>query len=159
MGVAYDALWSSARLINIQQKNWPTSRSTVFARDSMKTEIVKFNKLFLSPIDHYIETELSDKTEWRAQSTRIIHADFLRRWVRPFWGTTNIRDVRTVAVESWLRQLRRKDCGRALSQRNQSTDSQCHERHIQSRDSLRMARTRKESNQACKTKHKPNGNA
>jgi integrase len=66
-------------------------------------------------IDHYIETELSDETEWRAQSTRLIHADFLKRWVHPFWGTTNIREVRTVAVEAWLRQLRRKDCERSLA--------------------------------------------
>jgi hypothetical protein len=51
-------------------------------------------------IDHYIETELSDETEWRAQSTRLIHADFLKRWVRPYWGMVNIRDVRTVAVEA-----------------------------------------------------------
>jgi hypothetical protein len=66
-------------------------------------------------IDHYIETELSDETEWRSQSTRIIHSDFLKRWVRPYWGTTNIRDVRTIAVETWLRRLRRKDDERALA--------------------------------------------
>jgi hypothetical protein len=66
-------------------------------------------------IDHYIETELSDETEWHAQSTRLIHTDFLKRWVRPHWGMVNIRDVRTVAVEAWLRQLRRRDCERALA--------------------------------------------
>jgi integrase len=30
-------------------------------------------------------------------------------WIKPYWGSFNIRDIRTVAVESWVRQLRRKD--------------------------------------------------
>jgi integrase len=34
--------------------------------------------------------------------------------VRPHWGSTNIRNVRTIAVESWLKQLRRQD-GEALA--------------------------------------------
>jgi len=66
-------------------------------------------------VDHYIETELSDGTEWHAKSTCTIYADYLHRWVRPYWGKTNIRDVRTVAVEAWLRQLRHKDSERPLA--------------------------------------------
>jgi len=60
-------------------------------------------------VDHFIETELSAKASWRSQATKIIYAEFLKRWIRPNWGTTNIRDVRTVGVENWLRQLRRVD--------------------------------------------------
>jgi hypothetical protein len=38
-----------------------------------------------------------------------VYREFLIRWIKPHWGTADIRDVRTVAVESWLRQLQRKD--------------------------------------------------
>ena len=70
----------------------------------MKIEIGKFNKSFASPnlVDHYIETELSDETEWRAQSARSIHADFLKRWGTSILGeqlsipATSVR----VAVEA-----------------------------------------------------------
>jgi len=60
-------------------------------------------------IDHYLVTELSEQTNWHAHSTRIVYRVFFKRWIRPRWGPSNIRDVRTIAVESWLRQLRRKD--------------------------------------------------
>lgn len=33
----------------------------------------------------------------------------LKRWIRPEWGSISIREVRTVAIENWLRQLRRQD--------------------------------------------------
>jgi integrase len=44
----------------------------------------------------------------------MITRDFLKIWIKPHWGMVDIRDVRTVAVENWLRQLRRKD-GKPLS--------------------------------------------
>lgn len=66
-------------------------------------------------IDHYIETELSAQTAWYAKSTCTIYADYLNRWIRPYWGKSNIRDVRTVAVEAWLRQLRHKNSEHQLA--------------------------------------------
>lgn len=60
-------------------------------------------------IDHYLETELSKQNDWHSHATRIVYRAYLNRWVRPRWGSTNIRDVRTIEVESWLRQLRRQD--------------------------------------------------
>jgi len=33
----------------------------------------------------------------------------MTRWIKPYWGLFNIRNVRTVVVERWLRQLRRQD--------------------------------------------------
>ena len=39
----------------------------------------------------------------------IIYNEFLELWIRPHWTVTDIRDVRTVAVEQWLRQLRRQN--------------------------------------------------
>ena len=65
-------------------------------------------------IDHYLETELSEQTSWHSHATRIVYREFLKRWIRPRWGSANIRDVRTIAVESWLRQLHRQD-GEALA--------------------------------------------
>jgi integrase len=42
-------------------------------------------------------------------STRTVYREFLTRWVKPTWGSLNIRDVRTIAVEGCLHQLVRKD--------------------------------------------------
>ena len=58
-------------------------------------------------VDHYIHTELSDEADWHSHATRIVYSQFLKRWVRPHWGPLGIRDVRTVAVERWLKELRR----------------------------------------------------
>jgi integrase len=60
-------------------------------------------------IDHYIRTDLDEQTNWRSHATCTVYREFLTRWIKPHWGSTNIRDVRTVAVESWLRQLQRQD--------------------------------------------------
>jgi integrase len=65
-------------------------------------------------IDHYLATELGEETDWRSHATRIVYREFLTRWIRPHWGSTNIRDVRTVVVERWLRHLQRQD-GEALA--------------------------------------------
>ena len=63
-------------------------------------------------VDHYIQTELSDGADWHSHATRIVYSQFLKRWIRPHWGCVGIRDVRTVAVERWLKQLCRVDGGR-----------------------------------------------
>ena len=60
-------------------------------------------------IDHYLEAELAEHVSWYSHATRIVYREFLKRWIRPRWGSTNIQDVRTIAVENWLRQLRRQD--------------------------------------------------
>jgi len=62
-------------------------------------------------IDHYTKTELAIDLgdEGKSPATRIIYEAFLGRWVRPAWGSLNIRGVRTTAVEHWLRQLVRAD--------------------------------------------------
>lgn len=55
-------------------------------------------------VDHYLQTELCERAEWYSQATRIIYSEFLKRWIRPHWAMTNIRDVRTMAVENWIGQ-------------------------------------------------------
>jgi integrase len=60
-------------------------------------------------VDHYIQTELSDESDWHSNATRIVYSEFLKRWIRPHWADISIRDVRTVCVERWLKQLRRNN--------------------------------------------------
>jgi integrase len=64
--------------------------------------------------DHYKRTELGEGSEWYSEATKMIYSDFIKIWIKPHWASVDIRDVRTVAVENWLRQLRRKD-GKPLS--------------------------------------------
>jgi len=80
-------------------------------RMSINAERVRLRKAILlgDLIDHYILTELSAKTSWHSPATRIVYEQFLELWIRPHWHTTDIRDVRTVAVEEWLRELRRQN--------------------------------------------------
>ncbi len=61
-------------------------------------------------INHYKETELrldvADPDEHeKAYSTKKTYRIFLDRWIKPRWGSLSIRDVRTIAVEEWLRRL------------------------------------------------------
>ncbi len=60
-------------------------------------------------VDHYLRTELHEETTWHSHATRIVYREFLTRWIRPHWGKVNLRSVRTVAVERWLRLLQRAD--------------------------------------------------
>lgn len=64
-------------------------------------------------VDHYTRTELSgDPMEAeKSHATKTVYREFLARWVRPAWGSLNIRAVRTISVEHWLRQLMRADGG------------------------------------------------
>jgi hypothetical protein len=59
-------------------------------------------------IDHYRSTELAADSDWRSHTTQMVYREFLT-WIKPYWGNMNIREVRTVAVESWLRGLKRQD--------------------------------------------------
>src|ERR1041385_4535206 len=52
-------------------------------------------------VDHYIEKELGERSEWYSAATKIIYRDYLRVWIRPHWALLEIREVRTVAVEQW----------------------------------------------------------
>jgi integrase len=38
-------------------------------------------------------------------STKKSYTTFLRHWVRPKWGEHTLEQVRTMAVEQWLRDL------------------------------------------------------
>jgi integrase len=55
--------------------------------------------------DHYRQRELATENEWKTLSTRTTYEGYLRKWIVPRWGTSNLRAVRAIEVESWLRTL------------------------------------------------------
>ena len=79
------------------------------ARNRQREQLVTVADL----VDHYTTTELNGDPANRGKSyaTKTVYKSFLARWVRPVWGSLNIRAVRTTAVEQWLRQLTRAHGG------------------------------------------------
>ena len=64
---------------------------------------------FADVIDHFLQTVLYNESDPYAESTRQVTPATINTWIRPKWGSINIRDVRARAVREWLRNLRRKD--------------------------------------------------
>ena len=51
-------------------------------------------------IDKYLEEELPER-----HCTRVSYGTLLRKWIRPRWSDYQLEQVKTVAVEQWLRSL------------------------------------------------------
>jgi integrase len=60
-------------------------------------------------IDHYVQTELSPDADWHSHATRIVYKYYLNKWIRSHWGEMGLGAVRTMAVQHWLRGLKRAD--------------------------------------------------
>ncbi len=57
-------------------------------------------------VEHYKLHELADGgREGKAYSTRNRKTQVLNRWVLPHWGKLELRAIKTVAVEQWLKTL------------------------------------------------------
>jgi integrase len=57
-------------------------------------------------VEHYSVHELADcGAEGKAYSTRSRKTQLLNRWVLPRWGKMELRAIKTVAVEQWLKTL------------------------------------------------------
>ena len=57
-------------------------------------------------VEHYTIHELADcGAEGKAYSTRSRKTQVLSRWVVPHWGKLELRAIKTVAVEQWLKTL------------------------------------------------------
>jgi integrase len=57
-------------------------------------------------VEHYKLHELADcGRDGKAYSTRSRKTQVLNRWVLPHWGKLELRAIKTVAVEEWLRTL------------------------------------------------------
>ncbi len=100
-------------------KEYPTESSALKAAESLRITIngeqpqpsqqpVSVRAL----VDHFKKHELSlvqgaeDEEEGRAYSTRSTYIDILDFHVAPKWGDNKLHEVRTVAVEKWLRKLK-----------------------------------------------------
>jgi len=54
---------------------------------------------------HFEQRELCLANTWRSYSTKHIYKVYLRRWIFPKWSEHLLGDIRTIDVESWLREL------------------------------------------------------
>jgi len=60
-------------------------------------------------VEHYTFHELADTgDEGKSHSTQHRKKLLLRRWVLPHWGKHELRAIKTVAVEQWLKTLTTK---------------------------------------------------
>jgi integrase len=55
-------------------------------------------------VEHYRQKEMSEDSN-KSFSTRTAYDVYLRNWIVPAWGEHSLSNVRTVAVEDWLRTL------------------------------------------------------
>jgi integrase len=95
-------------------EEYPTKKAAENAARGFRLDLVDQGSAALAQItmkelvDHFTEHEQLDKgEEGRAYSTRDRCESVLNRWILPRWGKTPIDVVRTVAVEEWLRSIRR----------------------------------------------------
>jgi len=56
-------------------------------------------------VAHYRQKELANDNEWKTLSTRVTYDGYLRKWIVPRWGSTNLSAIRAIEVELWLRTL------------------------------------------------------
>jgi integrase len=77
----------------ITEVNWVNLRST-----SITMTVAQL-------CSHFEQRELARSNTWRSYSTKMCYAVYLRRWILPNWGKLELRNVRTIEVESWLRRL------------------------------------------------------
>jgi len=63
-------------------------------------------------VDHYRKKELGDDSA-KAHSTRQMYGSYIKTWILPQWGEHSLCDVRTVAVEDWLKVLPLANASRA----------------------------------------------
>jgi integrase len=67
----------------------------------LKTKLLRLAEL----VEHYRQKELAADNEWKTLSTRVTYEGYLRKWIVPRWGATNLSAIRAVEVELWLRTL------------------------------------------------------
>src|SRR5579863_1627010 len=86
---------------------YPSKASARKACEFLRTTInreTRAPRTIAELVDHYREKEMTEDSN-KSFSTRTAYAVYLRNWVEPKWGKVSLSDVRTVAVEDWLRTL------------------------------------------------------
>lgn len=74
-----------------------------FLRSTINRE-TKTPRTVAELVTHYQEKEMTEASN-KSYSTRAAYAVYLRNWIVPKWGEFSLSDVRTVAVEDWLRTI------------------------------------------------------
>jgi hypothetical protein len=69
----------------------------------MSDRVVVSDLIDHTSLPNYREIEMR-----HSHATRIIYKEFLIRWIKPSWRKFTLAEVRTIAVEAWLRELRRR---------------------------------------------------
>jgi integrase len=84
-----------------------TRKAAMQACESVRANINKSTgtpRTIAELVEHYRLKEMSEDSS-KSFSTRAAYDVYLRNWIVPVWGTRSLSDVRTVAVEDWLRGL------------------------------------------------------
>ncbi|HEX8801757.1 MAG TPA: site-specific integrase, partial [Terriglobales bacterium] len=104
----------SAVIGTIEQ--YPTKEEALDAVNGLRMQInADHNRQPVHPlliadlIDHYVQTELSPNADWHSHATRLTYRYFMKKWIQPHWGKMGLGAVRTIAVQHWLRGLKRAD--------------------------------------------------
>ena len=104
-------------------EEYPTKAS---ARKACEFRCTTINRETRTPrtiaelVTHYREKEMTENGS-KSYSTRTAYAVYLRNWIVPKWGEFSLSDVRTVAVEDWLRTLSLSNGSRAKIRNLMST--------------------------------------
>src|SRR5258708_1159990 len=56
-------------------------------------------------VEHYRQRELASDNTWKSYSTKCGYESYLKNWIVPHWGNYKLPDVKTIEVETWLRNL------------------------------------------------------
>ena len=64
--------------------------------------------------NHFERIELAPGNTWRSYSTKQCYSGYLKRWIVPQWEIYELRKIKTIEVESWLRRLplARRSCAK-----------------------------------------------
>jgi hypothetical protein len=55
--------------------------------------------------EHFEQRELRPGTSLRSVATQKTYRGYIRRWIRPRWGSCSLYEIKAVEVEAWLRGL------------------------------------------------------
>jgi integrase len=88
-------------------EEFPTKTRALRACERLRGDINKNTgtpRTMAELVEHYRQKEMSENGS-KSYATRKAYDVYLRNWIVPVWGTRSLSDVRTVAVEDWLRSL------------------------------------------------------
>ena len=87
---------------------YPTEKAAHCAADAFRIEInSELPKAVPITVDALVGRYLNDEVEMArlAFSTKKSYKSYLNRWIKPKWGLHTLEQVRTMAVEQWLRDV------------------------------------------------------